>query len=242
MTPAAGTRFGAYEIIGAIGAGGMGVVYRARDLRLNRDVAQKFLPEKSADNPEAIARFRFEAEAASALNHPHILTIYDIGETDEETPRRYIAMEYIAGETLRARIGRQHDIDETLELLVQIGEGLAKAHEADIVHRDLKPDNIMVTADGYAKILDFGLAKLTDARVDSNATTRPGASTAPGVIVGTPSYMSPEHLSGGVLDRRSDIFAFGAVAYETLSGQRAFGGTLLAEMVHQITAVDPAPL
>jgi eukaryotic-like serine/threonine-protein kinase len=239
----AGTRFGAYEIIGALGAGGMGVVYRARDLRLNRDVALKLLPEKSAGNPEAIARFRFEAEAASALNHPHILTIYDIGETDEETPRRYIAMEYISGETLRARIARRNDIGETLELLVQIGEGLAKAHEADIVHRDLKPDNIMVTADGYAKILDFGLAKLTHAaRVDSNATTRAAASTEPGVLVGTPSYMSPEQLSGREVDRRSDIFAFGAVAYEALSGRRAFGGAILAETVHQITAVDPAPL
>jgi len=238
-----GTRLGAYEIVAPISSGGMGVIYRARDIRLNRDVAIKLLPENSVSNPDAIARFRFEAQAASALNHPHILTIYDIGETEEETPRRYIAMEYIAGETLRARIGRRPDPGETLDLLIQIGEGLAKAHEADIVHRDLKPDNIMITADGYAKILDFGLAKLADAgRVDSDATTQIAPTTEPGVVVGTPQYMSPEQLTGADVDPRSDIFSFGAVAYEALCGQRAFRGTMLVETVHQITAVDPPPL
>ena len=247
MSIASGTRFGAYEIVAPIGAGGMGVIYRARDVRLNRDVAIKLLPETSSGNSDAIARFRFEAQAASALNHPHILTIYDIGETDEETPRRYIAMEYIAGETLRARIARDRDVEEILELLIQIGEGLAKAHEADIIHRDLKPDNIMITADGYAKILDFGLAKLADpSPVDSNATTKVAPSsepaTQPGVVGGTLEYMSPEQVTGAEIDQRSDIFAFGAVAYEALSGRRAFGGATLAEKVHQITAVDPPPL
>src|SRR5688572_19135508 len=236
MTLAPGTRFGAYEIVAPIGQGGMGVVYRARDVRLNRDVALKLLAEKSGSDPSAVARFRFEAQAASALNHLHILTIYDIGETDEEPPRRYIAMEYIAGDTLRTHLTRRRDVGETLELLIQIGEGLAKAHEADIVHRDLKPDNIMITAEGYAKSLDFGLAKLSDAaRVDDDATTQVAPSTDPGVIVGTPQYMSPEQLAGVEVDQRSDIFAFGAVAYEALSGQRAFRGGLLAEMIHQIT-------
>src|SRR5688500_5259165 len=188
-----GTRFGVYEIVAPIGSGGMGVIYRARDVRLNRDVAIKLLPDNSATDSGAIARFRLEAQAASALNHPHILTIYGVGETEEATPGRFMAMEYIAGETLRARIGRRHDVGETLELLIQIAEGLAKAHEADIVHRDLKPDNIMVTADGYAKILDFGLAKLSDpSRVDSDATTQVAPSTEPGLIVGTPQYMAPE--------------------------------------------------
>lgn len=173
MTLPPGTRFGAYEIVAPIGKGGMGVVYRAHDVRLNRDVALKLLPETSGSDPAAVARFRFEAQAASALNHPHILTIYDIGETDEEPPRRYIAMEYIAGDTLRAYIGRERDGGETLELLIQIGEGLAKAHDADIVHRDLKPDNIMVTGDGYVR----RLVERTTARLDLR---RAGAERAAG--------------------------------------------------------------
>ena len=237
-----GTRFGAYEIVAPIGQGGMGVVYRARDVRLNRDVALKLLPERSERDSAAIARFRFEAQAASALNHPHILTIYDIGETGDV---RYIAMEYIAGETLRTHCAQPREVSETIELLIQIGEGLSKAHEADIVHRDLKPDNIMVTSDGYAKILDFGLAKLADRSAPgSDATTQvmgsPG--TEPGMLVGTPNYMSPEQVMGAEVDGRSDIFAFGAVAYEALTGRRAFAGGKLAETVHQITAVDPPPL
>src|SRR5436190_2177831 len=238
-----GTRVGVYEIVSSIGSGGMGVIYRARDIRLNRDVALKMLPEAAVTNPDAVARFRFEAQAASALNHPHILTIYDIGETTEETPRRFIAMEYIAGETLRARIARRGEPAETLDLLIQIAEGLAKAHEAEIVHRDLKPDNIMITDDGYAKILDFGLAKLIDAgRIGPDSSTPTAPSTKPGVLVGTPHYMSPEQLRGAEVDQRSDIFAFGAVAYEALSGQRAFNGTLITELVHQIIAVDPPPM
>ena len=235
-----GTRLGAYEIVGPIGQGGMGVVYRARDVRLNRDVAIKLLADKIVTDSGAIARFRVEAQAASALNHPHILTIYDVGETGEV---RYIAMEYIDGETLRAHIATKREVGETLELLTQIAEGLAKAHEADIVHRDLKPDNIMISADGYAKILDFGLAKLVDPRpVDADATTQTAPSTEPGVLVGTPQYMSPEQLSGGEVGPSSDMFAFGAVAYEALTGRRAFPSTVLAETVHQIVAVDPPPM
>ncbi|HKR63713.1 MAG TPA: protein kinase, partial [Thermoanaerobaculia bacterium] len=242
---APGTRLGAYEIVGEIGAGGMGVVYRARDTRLNRDVAIKLLSERSAFDSGAIARFGVEAQAASALNHPHILTIYDIGETSGEHPRRYIAMEFIAGETLRAHNAKKRDVAETLELLIQIGEGLAKAHEADIVHRDLKPDNIMVTSDGYAKILDFGLAKLTDRNrvdVDADATTAVAPATAPGVLIGTPEYMSPEQLSGEPVDARSDIFAFGAVAYESLAGRPPWRGANIGEIVHQIIGADPPSL
>ncbi|HYC60205.1 MAG TPA: protein kinase [Thermoanaerobaculia bacterium] len=245
MTLTPGARFGAYEIVAPIGQGGMGVVYRARDLRLNRDVALKLLAETAVDDPSAVARFRFEAQAASALNHPNILTIYDIGEQLDETQRarRYIAMEYIAGETLRTHCSRRRDVGEIVELLIQIAEGLAKAHEADIIHRDLKPDNIMVTSDGYAKILDFGLAKLADRPAsESDETTQVMATTAPGLLVGTPNYMSPEQLSGADVDHRSDMFAFGAVAYEALSGRRAFAGGGLVEMVHQITAVEPPPL
>src|SRR5213594_2044362 len=152
MALAPGSRFGIYEIVAPIGSGGMGEVYRAREDRLHRDVAIKVLPEHSCSDREAVARFRLEAQAASALNHPHILTIYDIGSA----PRDYIAMEYIAGETLRDRITRENEIVPLLDLLIQIADALARAHEANIVHRDLKPENIMITPDGYAKILDFG--------------------------------------------------------------------------------------
>ncbi len=151
-----GTRFGAYEILAPLGSGGMGEVYRARDARLQRDVAIKVLPEDTCTDRAAVARFQLEAQAASALNHPHILTIYEIGSA----PRDFIAMEYIEGETLRDRIVRDNELGSLIDLLIQIGDALAKAHEANIIHRDLKPDNIMVTPDGYAKILDFGLAKL----------------------------------------------------------------------------------
>ena len=234
-----GSRFGAYEILAPIGAGGMGEVYRARDPRLSRDVAIKILPDEATADPAALARLRGEAQAASALNHPHILTIYEIGEADS---RSYIAMEYIAGETLRARTARRRDFGEIVEWLIQIAEGLAKAHEADIVHRDLKPDNIMITSDGYAKILDFGLAKLVEVKIDSDTSTLVAPATRPGIIVGTPNYMSPEQVRGEPLDGRSDIFAFGAVAYEALTGSRAFRGTALADVVRQVLAIDPPPM
>ncbi|HKO56853.1 MAG TPA: serine/threonine-protein kinase, partial [Thermoanaerobaculia bacterium] len=237
-----GTRFGAYEIVSSLGAGGMGEVYRARDSRLGRDVALKILPEEAGKDPERIARFRFEAQAASALNHPHILTIYEIGEAvSDGLSRSYIAMEYIAGETLRARTARtRDDVAETLRFLIEIAEGLTKAHEAEIVHRDLKPDNIMIAADSYAKILDFGLAKLVSgSRTESEATTVFAPQTATGVLVGTPSYMAPEQVSGDSVDARADIFAFGVVAYEALTGQRAFPGATLAECIRQVLTVEP---
>src|SRR5437016_8794272 len=187
MTLPIGTRLGAYEIVGSVGAGGMGEVYRARDARLQRDVAIKILPESLSQDRSAVARFQREAQAASALNHPHILNIYEVGRIEE---RDYIAMELIGGETLRDRITRDRDLPSMLDVLVQIGDALARAHEAGIVHRDLKPDNIMVTSDGYAKVLDFGLAKLLGEKTTTNAPTV--ADTMVGAFVGTAGYASPE--------------------------------------------------
>ena len=169
MTLPIGTRLGAYEIVGPVGAGGMGEVYRARDARLQRDVAIKILPESLSQDRSAVSRFQREAQAASALNHPHILNIYEFGRAEE---RDYIAMEFVAGETLRDRIARDRDLASMLDILIQIGDALARAHEASIVHRDLKPDNIMVTPDGYAKVLDFGLAKLVLRNADTEAPTQ----------------------------------------------------------------------
>ena len=236
MPLAPGTPFGAYEIIGSIGSGGMGEIYRARDPRLNRDVAIKVLPEKSCTDREAVARFQNEAQAASALNHPHILTIYEVGST----PQDYIAMEFIDGETLRDRVARVAEIAPTLDLLIQIADALGRAHEANIVHRDLKPDNIMVTQDGYAKILDFGLAKLGLRSDTSSAPT--AAQTGAGRFIGTVGYAAPEQIDGDAATARSDIFSFGCIVYEAISGRRAFQGESAAQTLQQILAVEPPPL
>src|SRR6266550_136959 len=236
MPLAPGTHLGAYEIIGPLGSGGMGEIYRARDPRLNRDVAIKVLPEKSCADREAVARFQNEAQAASALNHPHILTIYEVGST----PRDYIAMEFIDGETLRERVARVTEIGPTIDLLIQIADALARAHEANIVHRDLKPDNIMVTADGYAKILDFGLAKLGLQPDTSSAPT--AAQTGAGHFLGTIGYVAPEQINGEAASSRSDIFSFGCIVYEAISGRRAFRGESAAQTLQQVIAVDPLPL
>jgi Tol biopolymer transport system component len=236
MPLAPGTQFGAYEIVAPIGSGGMGEIYRAHDPRLNRDVAIKVLPEKSCADREAVARFQQEAQAASALNHPHILTIYEVGVA----PRDYIAMEYIDGETLRERIAHETDIATTIELLIQVADALARAHEANIVHRDLKPDNIMVTTDGYAKILDFGLAKLGAQADTSSAPT--AAQTGAGRFLGTVGYVAPEQINGESATARSDIFSFGCIVYEAIAGRRAFNGESPAQTLQQILAVDPPPL
>ena len=230
-----GERLGPYELVAPIGAGGMGEVWRAHDSRLQRDVAIKLLP--SAD-PAAVARFRREAQAASALSHPNILTIFDVGDG-------YIAMELVSGETLRSFIARGPRPEQTLDLLIQIAEGLAKAHDANIIHRDLKPDNIMVTSDGYAKILDFGLAKLLRDFGDDDATEV--EISKPGMVAGTLAYMSPEQLRGEEVDARSDIYSFGCTAYETLTGKRLFtsGGEArvparLQRIVSRCLEKDPA--
>ena len=228
-------QIGPYEVVAPLGAGGMGEVWRARDPRLQRDVAIKLLPEDV--DRDAIARFRLEARAASALSHPHILTIYDVGEN-------YIVMELVDGETLRERIARQNDVGAIVDLLIQIADGLSKAHEAGIVHRDLKPENIMITRSGYAKILDFGLARMTSEPivVGDNDPTLAAPITARDMFVGTAAYASPEQAVGHSMDHRSDIFSFGCVAYEALTKKRAFAAATPIETLRQIVAAEPPSL
>ncbi len=221
MTIAPGSRLGPYEILAPIGSGGMGEVYRAKDARLGREVAIKVLPASFSADPDRLRRFEQEARAAGILNHPNITAVYDVGSHDG-TP--YVVQELLEGETLRARlVGGAFSPRKALGHALQIAHGLAAAHEKGIVHRDLKPENIFVTRDGRMKILDFGLAKLT---VPENApiaeTELPTVGSAPGVALGTIGYMSPEQVRGKPADARSDIFSFGAILYEMLSGKRAF--------------------
>ena len=233
-----------YRILEQLGTGGMGVVYKAHDSRLDRLLALKLLTEQLAQQPQALERFRREARAASALNHPGICTIYDIGEEDG---RAFIAMEFIDGETLREFIhGKPLPVTEILNLGIQIAEALDAAHARGIIHRDIKPANIFVTRRGQAKVLDFGLAKLVpkgiaDLNADSSGSSS-GAASIVGVITGTPSYMSPEQIRGDDLDRRTDIFSLGAVVYEMAAGQQAFdGGTggVIIEAILTRTPVSP---
>ena len=223
MSLSPGSRLGSYEIVAPLGAGGMGEVYRARDARLGREVAIKVLPSAVASDPDRRQRFEQEARSASALNHPNILTIYDIGEVDGTV---YIAMELIEGRTLRELVASAEPLPSKrlLDLAVQIGDGLAKAHSAGIVHRDLKPENVMVSKDGFAKILDFGLAKLTEtAQQDGSVLpTAVAPGTVPGTVMGTVGYMSPEQASGHSVDFRSDQFTLGSILYEMATGRRAF--------------------
>ena len=239
---ARGTRLGVYEIVEPIGSGGMGEVYRARDERLDRSVAIKILTTDSATR-DRIARFEREARAASGLNHPHILHVYDVGASrvsEDSEPIHYIAMELIEGETLRAKLERRAEFRQLVEPLIDVAEALATAHAAGIVHRDLKPENIMVSRDGYAKVLDFGLAKLIDREPSADAATQTLARTATGVVLGTIGYMSPEQVEGREVDARSDIFSFGCILYEALTGERAFSGRSAVDTLHKI-ANDPAP-
>jgi eukaryotic-like serine/threonine-protein kinase len=240
LTP--GTKLGPYEIVSLLGAGGMGEVYRARDSRLRREVAIKVLPQALSLDSDRMRRFEQEALATAALNHPNILAVFDIG-TSEGSP--YVVSELLEGETLRERL-RSGAIAtrKTLDYAMQIAHGLAAAHEKGIIHRDLKPENLFVTKDGRVKILDFGLAKLTQADPGSHTsmpTVTHGATEA-GVVLGTAGYMSPEQVRGMALDPRSDIFSFGAILYEMLSGNRAFHGETPADTMSSILKEDPPEL
>ena len=222
MTLAPGARLGPYEIVAPIGSGGMGEVYRARDTRLGRIVAIKVLRGDVAADADRIDRFEREARSASALNHPNIVTIHDVGV---ERATSYIAMEWVDGSSLRDLVasGKPQPPASVATIGAQIAEGLARAHAAGIVHRDLKPDNVMLTADGLVKILDFGLAKLAPAASDAGASlATQSADTKAGVLLGTVGYMSPEQAVGGTVDFRSDQFALGVILYELATGMRAF--------------------
>ncbi len=237
-----GSRLGPYEILSPLGAGGMGEVYRAKDPRLGREVAIKVLPSSFSQDPDRLRRFEQEARAAGVLNHPNILAIYDIG-THDGSP--YVVSELLEGETLRARLaGGAFSPRKALEHALQTAHGLAAAHEKGIVHRDLKPENIFVTQDGRVKILDFGLAKLTQAEEGGTRTDLPTATagTEPGVVLGTLGYMSPEQVRGKPADPRSDIFSFGAILYEMLSGKRAFPGDSAADTMSAILMKEPPEL
>jgi Tol biopolymer transport system component len=237
-----GEFFGPYEIVGPLGAGGMGEVYRARDSRLNRDVAIKILPQNFAVDPDRRARFEREAQAIASLSHPNVLAIFDTGI---HAGQLFIVTELLDGETLREHIGRL-PVRKAIDIGVQIARGLTVAHDKGLVHRDLKPENIFLVADGQVKILDFGLARQSNAAVAA-ATVMTGAPTAagvtdPGIAVGTAGYMSPEQVRGAELDHRTDIFAFGSVLYEMLSGRRAFQRDTAAETMTAVLKGDPPEL
>src|SRR5258708_3985649 len=244
MNLASSTKLGPYDIVSLLGAGGMGEVYRARDSRLKREVAIKVLPQALSLDADRLRRFEQEALATAALNHPNILAVFDIG-TSEGSP--YVVSELLEGETLRERLrSGPIPVRKALDYAMQIAHGLAAAHEKGIIHRDLKPENLFVTKDGRLKILDFGLAKLTQPDAASSSPSHTSAATIShhgteaGVVMGTAGYMSPEQVRGMTLDPRSDIFSFGAILYEMLSGKKAFHGDTPADTMSSILKEEPA--
>jgi adenylate cyclase len=240
MTIPPGAQFGRYEIRSPIGAGGMGEVYLAHDNQLDRPVALKFLPGDITGDEDRLRRFQQEARATSALNHPNILTIFEIGESQGTN---FIATEFIDGVTLRDRLSRgRMKQDEVLEVGLQVASALSAAHEAGIVHRDIKPENIMIRRDGYVKVLDFGLAKLNDRRTSSGPGALTIADTGPGIVIGTVTYMSPEQARGLRVDERTDIFSFGVVLYEMLAGRAPFNGPTPSDVIVAILDREPQPL
>ena len=237
MPLSAGDRLGPYEVLSPIGAGGMGEVYKARDTRLDRTVAIKVLPEHIAKREDLRARFEREARAVASLNHPHICTLHDIGNQDGAG---YMVMEYLEGETLAARIEKGAlPLDQALKLAMQIADALDRAHRAGVTHRDIKPQNIMLTRDGV-KVLDFGLAKSSKPAPTEETLT--AVLTMEGTVMGTPQYMAPEQFEGKEADARSDVWAFGAVLYEMVTGQKAFQGKSYSSLVGAILSADPAPM
>src|SRR5215471_16096879 len=232
-----GTQLASHEIIALIGKGGMGEVYRARDLKLKRDVAIKVLPPEFSRDVERLRRFEREAEVLASLNHTHIGAIYNV-EYFEGMP--CLVLEFVEGETLADRIARGPlRLDETLAIAGQIAEALETAHEKGIVHRDLKPANIKVTRDGEVKVLDFGLAKVSDLAPRANLSAAMTVTSEPGVILGTAAYMSPEQARGEDLDRTTDVWAFGCVLYEMLTGKPAFDGKTATEVLANILKTEP---
>ena len=244
MAIPAGTKLGTYEVTSHIGSGGMGEVYQAHDSKLGRDVAIKVLPEQFARDPERLARFQREAKMLAALNHPNIAAIYGL---EESGSTHCLVMELVPGDTLRERVagGRPVPIEEALTIAKQIAEALEAAHgsEKGIIHRDLKPANVKVTPEGRVKVLDFGLAKAftNDASSEDigNSPTLSMAATVQGVIMGTAAYMSPEQAKGKAVDKRTDIFAFGCVLYELLTGKQAFHGEDVGDILAAVVKTDP---
>src|SRR6516225_7404877 len=242
MALAPGTRLGAYDIVSLIGQGGMGEVYKARDSRLNRDVAIKVLPADVAADHDRLTRFEREAQVLASLNHPNIAQIHGV---DDSSGTPALVMELVEGPTLADRIAKGPiPLDEALPIAKQIAEALEAAHEQGIIHRDLKPANIKVRGDGTVKVLDFGLAKAFDpvASTAGNATTSPTLSphaTQAGLILGTAAYMAPEQARGKAVDKRADIWAFGCVLYETLTSRRAFEGDDLSIMLASVLTKEP---